>query len=132
MALTKPERNINNTEFDYNGMHVKYVKHEILTNMAGEKCLAVYYEFTNNSDENKEFIYLFSDKVFQNGVELEASMFHVNEESKNSGKEIQPGTTITVTSGFVLGESRDSVTLQIEPWISFSDEKLMEISLSLQ
>lgn len=122
----------NSYEFDYNDMHVKYIKHEIVENLAGEKCLAIYYEFTNNSSENKAFDYSFTDKVFQNGVELDFSLFHVNEESKNSSREIQPGTTVTVTSGFVLGESMDNVTLQITPWISWSDKTLLEMELSLQ
>lgn len=117
--------------FTYSNMTVEYVKHELIENLAGETCLAVYYEFTNNSDENKTFAYSFDDKVFQNGVELDTSWFHVNDESKNSGREIQPGTTVTVVSGFVLNESRDNVTLQIEPWISFKENILLELELEL-
>lgn len=130
--INEKEETTSSYEFDYNDMHVKYLKHEIVENLAGEKCLAIYYEFTNNSSENKAFDYAFSDTAFQNGVELDFSLFHVNEESKNSSREIQPGTTVTVTSGFVLGESRDNVTLQITPWISWSNKTLLEMDLSLQ
>lgn len=124
-------KNINVTEFSYDDMHVKYIKHEVVENMSGDKCLVIYYEFTNNSNENKAFIYSFSDKAFQDGIELDFSIFHVNEESKNSDREIQPGVTITVASGFVI-KSNSIVTLQIEPFISFSDEKLMEMQLSIE
>lgn len=118
-------------EFSYDDTYVKYLKHEIVENMAGEKCLAVYYEFTNNSDENQTFMYLFHDKVFQNGVELDGSLFHVNDDSKNSTREIQPGTTVIVVSGFVLSDESSNVTLQIEPMISFTNEKLLELDLAL-
>lgn len=121
----------NGLEFSYDDTHVKYLKHEVVENMTGDKCLAVYYEFTNNSEENQTFIYLFNDKAFQNGVELDGSLFHVNDDSKNSSREIQPGTTVVVVSGFVLGDESSDVTLQIEPWISFSNEKLLELDLSL-
>lgn len=134
LPATEPEEQetyYNGTEFDYEDTHVKYLKHEVVENMAGDKCLAVYYEFTNNSDENKTFLYTFSDKAFQNGVELDVSLFHVNDDSKNSSREIQPGVTVTVVSGFVLSDETSNVTLQVEPMISFTNEKLLEIDLSL-
>ncbi len=125
------EKNIYNTEFDYDDMHVKYLSHEITENMSGDMCIAIYYEFTNNSNENKMFDTEFSDKAFQDGVELDFSIFHVNDASKNSSREIQPGVTVTVASGFVLNND-GNVTLQVEPWISFSGERLMEIELSVK
>lgn len=57
-------------------------------------------------------------------------MWHANDESKNSGKEIQKGVTITVSSSFVLGDSEDDVTLEITPFIS--DKKLLVKTLLLK
>lgn len=125
-------KNINVTEFNYDDMHVKYIKHEVIENMSGDECIAIYYEFTNNSNENKTFDYSFSDKAFQDGVELDNSIFHVNEESKNSDREIQPGVTITVASGFVINNNSNVVTLQMKPFSAFSDEILMEMELSIK
>lgn len=119
-------------EFTYEKMTVKYLRHEISENAAGDDVLIVYYEFTNNSKDNAAFDYSFSDKCFQNGVELEGSIFHANDETKNSDKEIQPGTTLEVASAFMLGDSMDTVTLEIEPWVSFTDKKLMTLELELQ
>lgn len=117
-------------EFTYRDMSVKYLKHEIVVDDIDQTVLVVYYEFTNNSDENKTFDYSFDDTCFQNGVEVETSWWHVNDESKNSGKEIKSGTTITVASSFVLGDSMDDVELEITPWIS--DKILFEKRLVLE
>lgn len=117
-------------EFTYRDMTVKYLKHEVVVDDIDQTVLVVYYDFTNNSDENKTFDYSFDDTCFQNGVEVEHSWWHVNDESKNSGKEIKTGTTITVASSFVLGESRDDIELEITPWIG--DKILLEKTLVLE
>lgn len=120
------------TQFEYEGMTVKYLRHEVMTDSVGQKVLVVYYDFTNNSDENQTFDYAFSDKCFQNGVEVEHSYWHANEESKNSGKEIKPGTTLEVASSFVLGDCMDDVELEIEPWITLKENILFSINLELE
>lgn len=119
------------TEFSYGDKYVKYLRHEISENSMGEEVLIVYYEFTNNDDDNASFDDSFSDSCFQNGVELEHSMFHANDQTKNSSREIQPGTTVEVASAFDIGDSRDTVTLEVEPWISFSSKKLLTLELEL-
>lgn len=131
-TIVQTERPVSDViNFEYNDCHVKYIRHEITENMAGEQCIAIFYEFTNNSSDGKTFSYVFNDKVFQNGMEDSFSLFHVNEESKNSGKEIQPGATVTVCSGFVLQDLSD-VTLEVEPFISFSDKNKHTQILKLQ
>lgn len=120
------------TQFEYEGMIVKYLRHEVMTDSIGQKVLVVYYDFTNNSDENQTFDYAFSDKCFQNGVEVERSYWHANEESKNSGKEIKPGTTLEVASSFVLGDCMDDVELEIEPWITWEENILFSMNLELE
>lgn len=107
-------------DVDIDDCHIEYLYHEIVQNMAGDWCVAVYYQFTNNSYANQAFYLTVSDKAFQSGVELEDSLFHVNDDSKTREVEIQPGVSVTVCSGFVLRDTSD-VELQISPWISFSD-----------
>lgn len=118
-------------DVDINGCHVTYEGHEVVQNMAGDLCVAVYYQFTNNTGENQEFDLTVSDKAFQNGVELEQSVFHVNDESKLSVMEIQPGVSITVCSGFVLRDE-SNVELQLFPWISFDSTPSDAMSLSVK
>lgn len=125
----KKEKKKPTNEFTYRDMTVKYLKHEIIVDDIDQTVLVVYYEFTNNSDENKTFVYSFDDTCFQNGVEVESSLWHVNDESHNRDKEIKTGTTITVASAFVLGESRDNIELEITPLIG--DKILFEKTLKL-
>ena len=129
---TESETEAPTTEFTYGKMTVKYLRHEITENEMGENVLIVYYEFTNNSNDNQAFIYSFSDTCFQNGVQLDNSLFHANEQTRNADREIQPGTTIEVASAFDIGDSRDTVTLEVEPWVSFTSNKLLTLELELE
>jgi len=119
-------------EFEYGDCKVKYLRHEIVENDVGETVLVVYYDFTNNGEDSQCFDYLVSGKAFQNGVEVESSYWHANEESKNSEKEIQKGTTLTVADSYVLGESREKVTIEFRPFNVWSDKLLMSLELSLE
>ncbi len=119
-------------QFEYGDCTVKYLRHEIIENDMGETVLVVYYDFTNNGDDSRCFDYLATGKAFQNGVELESSFWHANEESKNSGKEIQKGTNLTVADSYVLGESRDNVTIEFRPFNVWSDKLLMSLELTLE
>ena len=110
---------------------ITYIGHEVIENLGGDLCLAVYYEFTNNSDEYKSFITTANDVAFQNGIELETSMFHLNQESKNREVEIKPGVKITVCSGFVLRDDED-IELEIGEWINFDDEIIDKMVLSVK
>lgn len=113
------------------GCHVEYVGGEIVENLSGEICAALYYDFTNNSDENKSFAYTVGETAFQNGIELEASFYHVNEASEYSNLEIQPGTTVTVCSAFVLRDD-SPVEIQVGEWISFTGEVLDSMVLTIE
>ncbi|MBD5543754.1 MAG: DUF5067 domain-containing protein [Lachnospiraceae bacterium] len=111
---------------------VKYIKHEIVENMAGDKCVAVYYEFTNNSDEGKTFDYTVSDKAFQNGVELDTSLFYVDTDNKDSSSEIKPGVSVEVCSGFVLRDDTTDIELEIGAWITLKDSPDDKMILSIK
>lgn len=128
--VEQPEKSDN--EFTYKDLNVVYKDSKVEKDKSGDDCLVVYFDYTNNSDENEAFVYTFNVKAFQNGVELESSWFHVNDETKNDEKEIQPGTTITVATAFVLTDSRDLTTIQVEPLISLSEEILFEKEIALK
>lgn len=119
-------------DVDISDCHIKYIRHEITENMAGNKCLAVYYEFTNNSKDEKAFYVTISDKAFQGGIELETSLFHVSDESKDSTAEIRPGVTITVCSGFVLRDEETDIELEVSPWITLKKDPDDKMVLSIK
>lgn len=126
---TTEEKNEN--EFVYEDLKVVYKESKIEKDKSGKDCLVVYFDYTNNSEENQAFLYAFTVTVFQNGVELEGSWFQVNDETENDDKKIQPGTTITVAQAFTLNESRDAATIQVTPWISLSENILFEKQITL-
>lgn len=117
-------------DVDISNCRITYAGHEVVKNMADEWCLAVYYTFTNNSGVNQTFEYVATDKAFQNGIELSESRFYVNDDSRTSEVEIQPGASATVCTGFVLRDT-SNVELQIYPLISFTDNPTDAMLLSL-
>lgn len=112
--------------FEYADITMKYLKSEIVYNAIDEKCLFVYFEMTNDSDENQAFSYLVTCKAFQNGIELDTNYIYDSDEERNGSKEIQPGATITVAEVFELGDSTDNVTLEVRPFNIWSDRLLFE------
>lgn len=116
-------------DFNADGCNLKYLRHEITKNYIDEECLAVYFQFTNNSDENKSCIYTFSEQAFQNGIELEMPLFMIDGKDSNTDKEIKPGVSLEVYCLFKI-EDKSNVELEVSEWVSFSDEKdvmLLEI-----
>lgn len=116
-------------DFNADGCNLKYLRHEMAKNSIDDECLVVYFQFTNNSTENKSCLYTFDDKTFQNGVELDISYFLLDDVESNKDKEIKPGTTVEVYYLYELRDESD-VELEVSEWMSFSDEKdvmLLEI-----
>ena len=128
-AVPEEKEEPNMIDTDIRDCHVKYISSSIETNYVDEPCLVIYYEFTNNSDENKCFDYTIGAKAFQDGVELKSSYFHVNDETKDSSVEIQPGTTVTVASAYTLRNDSSDITLEVSTWLSDKPKASMTISV---
>lgn len=121
----------NNKSFEYADMKVELVEYSIEENTVGEKCLVLYFDFTNNRDESQAFGYTFTVKTFQNGVELEPTYFHVNDETKNSTKEIKPGVTLRVAEQYGIEDVSGNIEVEIEPFNIWSDKVLLDYEFSL-
>lgn len=113
------------------GCSLKYLRHEMRTDAAGNDCIAVFYEFTNSSDETTSYAYTFSTKAFQNGIELETSIFLMEDIEDNRYKDIRPGVSVEVYSLF-KPQDDSVVELEVAKWISLSDKPLDSMLLSLQ
>ena len=113
------------------GCTLKYLRHEILKNATGDDCVAVFYEFTNNSEESTAFIYKFSDIAFQNGIELDRSLFLLKDYDNNDTKEIKQGVSIEVYSLF-KHKDMSNIELEVSPFVSFDNEPLDSMILSLE
>lgn len=118
-------------DVEYDGCTLKYLRHEIKKNCADEDCLVVYYQFANNSDETKSYLYTFSDEAFQHGVELDESYFLLDDAEDNRAKDIKPGASVEV---FSLFKPKDNsvVELEVDEFISFDSKKLDSMQLSLE
>lgn len=130
-AQEQAEKKEKANTFTYADVKIKYLKSEIGYNSIDEKCLYVYFEMTNNSDENYAFSYLVSCKAFQNGIELDINYVYDCEEEKNGSKEIQPGATITVAEVFEIGDNTEDVTVEARPFNIWSDRLLFEKEIQI-
>lgn len=126
------EENMIDVDISNKKFHVKYLRHEVTENQYGEQILAVYYEFTNNDDESQSYDLSVQDKAFQNGIELNHSYIHLNDESKLRNNEIQPGYTVTVCAIYEISDTESEIELQVEPWISFSDKPSATMTITPQ
>lgn len=128
MVENKEEQRIS---FTYDNLQVEFIEGKIEENRAGDTCLVLYFDFTNNDNDNNSYFYSFTTTAFQDGIELENSLWEVNEETKNCKKEIQPGTTVRIAKAFVLTENRNSVNVEIEPFSIWSSKKLLKFTIDL-
>lgn len=131
LTVSSENNSSGNDCFEYADTSIRYLKSEIAHNSINEKCLFVYFEMTNNSDENQAFDYLVSCKAFQNGIELDENYIYDCEEEKSGSKEIQPGATITVAEVFELGDGTGSVTIEVRPFNIWSDRLLFEKEIQI-
>ena len=114
-------------DFDVHDCHVKYLRASIEENYINKPCLVVYFEFTNNADQNKSFDNVLDVLAFQDGVELKESDFQVNDETRDRSVAIQPGTTITVASAYTLRNNLSEITLEGGTWTS--EEPIASITI---
>lgn len=99
---------------------LKYSRHQVAKDFAGEDCLLVYYSFTNNSSSATSAIVDLNISASQNGASLEAAIPESNDEAIDRYmSEIQPGETATICQAFSLKDLSD-VTLTASPAFDFS------------
>ena len=118
-------------KFEYADTNIKYLKSKVGYDASDDKCLYVYFEFTNNSDENESFASLVRCQAFQNGIELETNYLYDCDEERNSSKDIQPGASITVAEIFELDDSTEDITLEVRPFSIWSDRLLFEKEIKI-
>lgn len=101
----------------------------VASDYEGNPAVIVDYTFTNNSDEATSFAASCSQKVFQNGVQLEMAV--VSEDLGNGYlAEIKPGATTQARLAYCLTDESD-ITVEVEELISFDDTMLAEATFSV-
>lgn len=110
---------------------VKYVSHEVGYDRSDNKCVFVYYTFSNNNKETKSFGYTIDDKAFQNGVELEISYWEVEGYENNKYAEIKPGAEVTVACVYKLRDT-SSVELDIRKMYDYNNKVIDSMTIELE
>lgn len=95
---------------------LKITDWEISADYDNKPALIVYYEYTNKKDTPTAFMWEFTDKVYQNGIELSSTAFGVKEENNNNSKEIQQGVTATVSIAYILQDTENPVDITVEEY----------------
>ena len=93
----------------------------------GKNTVVITYGFTNNGDNAISFSTAISDNAYQNGVGLEQAFILKDGDpydDSNQYKEIKKGATLDVEIPYVLNDSESDVEVEVEEWISFSDDKV--------
>ena len=73
-------------------------------------------------------------EAFQGGVQLERGIliFNDNYDSSLSMKKIQPGKSIEVQELFELYNSESTVTVNVNPFFSFTDFHYLSVDIKLK
>lgn len=110
---------------------VEILGHELTKDYEDKPAVLVTYSFTNNSDKATSFMVAVTTKAFQDGVELSSAIVLDKENADNSMKEIKPGATIEVQSGYVLDSETSPVEIEVTELFSFSDQLLAQQTISI-
>lgn len=105
---------------------VSVVSHKLSEDYEGNPAVVVTFGFTNNGDEASNFMTSLSYKAFQDGVQLESAVI-TGDDSGNGDSQmrnVKPGAGTEVSAAYLLTSSTSPVELEIEEFMSFSDEKI--------
>lgn len=102
---------------------------EVGADYEGKPAAIVTFTFTNNSDEDANFMMAVADKAFQNGVQLERAII-TDIDNESSMKDIKPGSSVSVQEAYVLDDESD-MTVEVTELISFDDTILAEATFSV-
>lgn len=96
---------------------IKIAQHSLTKSHDGKDVLIIEYEFTNNTDKAKSFSALFTDKVFQNGVECSNALLIDDVDTSAQLANVLPNNTTTVKVAYTL-QDMTKATVNVKKWIS--------------
>ncbi len=98
---------------------IHYTKYSVSKDFAGNPCILVYYDYTNNGSAASSAMVDVSLQAYQDGNLCEAAIPESNEAAIDQYMaEIQPGQTVNVCQAFSI-TSQSDVTLQAAEAFSF-------------
>ena len=101
---------------------IKYKKHTITKDFAGNPCIMIYYDYTNHSSSASSAMVDVNLKAYQHGEVCDAAIPENNDDAiDHYTAEIQPEQTVTVCQAFALTDESD-VTVQVQEAFSFDED----------
>lgn len=101
---------------------IKYKKHTITNDFAGNPCIMIYYDYTNHSSSASSAMVDVNLKAYQHGEVCDAAIPENNDDAiDHYTAEIQPEQTVTVCQAFTLTDESD-VTVQVQEAFSFDED----------
>lgn len=114
-------------DIDSGNYHIKLVSVTKSSNdYEGKPTAILTYELTNKKNENSNFMDV-DIQAFQNGHELDTAIYMDQPEgydAESSTQTIQPGTSKTVTVGYVLEDEISPVSIEASGTLDMSDAKV--------
>ena len=111
---------------------IKYTKHVITKDFAGNPCIMIYYNYTNNESTSSSAMVDVSLKAYQHGEACEAAIPENNDDAiDHFTAEIQPGQTVNVCQAFTLTDESD-VTVQAQEAFSFDEDAVAKQILKVK
>ncbi|WP_317395688.1 DUF5067 domain-containing protein [Blautia hydrogenotrophica] len=132
-APQEEETSSNELTYEAEGHTYKYVKNQITQNSEGQDCVAIFFDYTNNSGENASPSYALTIKAFQNGMELTGFMPADDSipEANNAFKEIQSGYGATIAMLFQINDMSD-ISVEIGPMVRYNDTEIGEFTIPIE
>ena len=111
---------------------IRYVQHKMAKDFAGNPCLLLYYDYTNNGSTASSAMVDVNIQAYQNGKVCDAAIPETNEDAiDHFMSEIKPGETVNVCQAFSLSD-KSNVTLQAGEAFSFGGGETTSQILKLQ
>lgn len=109
------------------GDYTAYYTHsEFVTDFDGDDAIAIYFDFTNNSDEDASFLWSMYYTLTQNGAEMEQATVFLSEDSfdtlfDTAMEDVAPGQMLEVALTYKLADKE--APIEIEFTDLFDSEK---------
>ena len=100
------------------GDYTAYYTHsEFVTDYDGDNAIAIYFDFTNNSDEDASFLWSMYYTLTQNGTELEQATVFLSEDSfdtlfDTAMEDVAPGQMLEVALTYKLADKESPIEIE--------------------
>ena len=109
---------------------MKYVSHEIGTDMYGKRCVIIYYDYTNNAPDKQSALWSTMTVVTQNGIECGTAFMRANVNTSMDAYffPVAPGATARVAEAFLISDLSD-ITVKVFEYMETDSSQTVTLKL---